>query len=70
MVQMGLAGILVISLFQPALIFKGLWLFFALPTVLLGMARERSAQLETGPASTGESLVAESVSAMPPRAAV
>ena len=49
MLQISLLGVLVISQFQPTGRYKGLWLLFALSTVLPRLVRERIVKASSGP---------------------
>jgi O-antigen ligase len=54
--QLGYLGCLVVSQFQPAMRYKGLWLCFALSAVVVSLARARAAEVARHGPAGGETL--------------
>jgi hypothetical protein len=54
MVQIGFIGIAVVAQFQPGLIWKGMWMMFALSTTILGLTQRRARELTAADPSWGQ----------------
>jgi O-antigen ligase len=51
MAQLGYVGIFVVAQFQPGAFWRGMWVMFALSTVILALTKERLSELERAPSA-------------------